>query len=120
MKRSPKVKRDALKAANGCCQQCHWPAELAIQTYMAEDGMSRQQAIAAICEVKGWGALTSLLFVDHRVALALGGKDEVENTQVLCHACHVAKRDQTKIAKCRRVGKRQADFEARMREKAGQ
>lgn len=119
MKRSPKIKRQALARANGCCEQCQWPAELWIKQYMVEDGLTRAKAIAAICEVKGWGGLTSLLFVDHRVALALGGPDEVENTRVLCHPCHQVKKDQTKIAKCKRVSKRRATFEARLNAKAG-
>ena len=119
MKRSPKVKRQALKRANGCCEQCRWPAELWVKQYMAEDNLTRARAIAAICELKGWGGLTSLLFVDHKIALALGGADAVENTQVLCHPCHQAKKDLTKIAKCKRVSNRRATFEARMREKAG-
>jgi 5-methylcytosine-specific restriction endonuclease McrA len=102
MKRSPKLRRRVLERANGCCEKCHFPAELWISAHMAEDGVTRPVAIAAICEIKGWGARRSLLEVDHRIALWLGGKDELDNLWALCPDCHVRKGDAAKIAKARR------------------
>jgi 5-methylcytosine-specific restriction enzyme A len=60
--------------------------------------------------------------VDHRIALALGGADEVENCSVLCIPCHRRKTraDVRKIAKAKRVGKRNNLLAARLAEKAGQ
>lgn len=59
--------------------------------------------------------------VDHSIPLALGGTDEADQCRVLCKGCHKRKTrgDITRIAKARRVGKRETEFQRRMREKAG-
>ena len=58
---------------------------------------------------------------DHIIPLALGGADEPEACQTLCRACHKAKTkgDVRAIARAKRVGKRETEFQRRMAEKAG-
>lgn len=47
---------------------------------------------------------------DHRIPLAMGGDDTVENLQPLCRACHRAKTatDAGHIAKAKRMNQREA------------
>jgi 5-methylcytosine-specific restriction protein A len=71
---SNKVKRDALKRANGKCQGC--PASLSLNKY----------------------------HYDHRIPDQMGGDASLDNCQVLCFACHKEKtrRDAADIAKAKR------------------
>lgn len=59
------------------------------------------------CQRCGWRLQPGSRWeVDHVVPLALGGRDEVCNLQVLCVACHggkTAREDLPAIAKARRV-----------------
>lgn len=59
--------------------------------------------------------------IDHRVPVALGGADDPAQCEVLCRRCHKAKTraDVRRIAKAKRVGRRQAELQARLNEKAG-
>jgi hypothetical protein len=127
MKRSPKIKRQALKRANGQCEACGFDAEGAIEGMILTSAMghldgtavTRARAIELLCEVRKWPVRKSLLEVDHKVPLALGGKDDLQNTRVLCLGCHRAKPDLKLIPKAVRKAKRRETFEARMAEKAG-
>lgn len=59
--------------------------------------------------------------VDHSIPLALGGTDEADQCQVLCKGCHKRKTrgDITRIAKAKRIGRRQRLLGDRLAEKAG-
>jgi 5-methylcytosine-specific restriction endonuclease McrA len=81
--------------------------------------VTRARAIELLCEARKWPVRKSLLEVDHKVPLALGGKDDLQNTRVLCLGCHRAKPDLKLIPKAVRKAKRRETFEARMAEKAG-
>ena len=65
--RNPDVVVEALLRANGVCERCKKPAPFARRS----DG-------------------TPYLEVHHRIPLAVGGEDTVENAIALCPNCHRA------------------------------
>lgn len=79
----PKVMIAAWDRANGCCEMCK----------------------------SGKKLIPGDIFYDHVIADALGGEPTLDNCQVLCRSHHDAKtfkEDVPKIAKTKRIRKRQA------------
>lgn len=111
----------------GVCCDCGLDTEAEIRKHQdwyreqTGDELPRHKAITDLCWEWEWSVnLKSLWECDHDFAKALGGEDTVDNSVTRCWACHKKKtgeNDMPKIAKGRRIRKKLAEHEKKMRAK---